>query len=84
MKKYTFIYAIAPPDSGHPRFTKHSDDALKVWLNGELVHENWVERGVVEDDDRVKGHFKKGTNQLVLKIQNTYVGWGFCCRMLGQ
>ena len=61
-----------------------SDDAVKVWLNGELVHENWVERGVVEDEDTVPVHFKKGKNQLVLKIQNTYVDYGFCCRMLGQ
>jgi hypothetical protein len=61
-----------------------SDDAVKVWLNGELVHENWVERGVVEDDDRVYVHFKKGMNQLILKIQNTYGHWGFCCRMLGD
>jgi hypothetical protein len=61
-----------------------SDDAVKVWLNGELLHENWVERGAVEDDDRVPVRFKKGKNQLVLKIQNTYVHWGFCCRMLDE
>ena len=61
-----------------------SDDAVKVWLNGELVHENWVERPVAEDDDHVPVNFKKGKNQLVLKIQNTYSHWGFCCRLLDE
>jgi len=59
-----------------------SDDGVKVWLNGELVHENWLHREVVEDDDRVRVNFKKGKNQLVLKIQNERLTWGFCCRRL--
>jgi len=61
-----------------------SDDGVKVWLNGELVHENWVIRGVAEDDDRVQVNFKKGKNQLVLKIQNGEGPWGFCCRELDE
>ena len=61
-----------------------SDDGVKVWLNGELVHENWLYRGVVSDNDRVPVNFKKGTNQLVLKIQNALGPWGFCCRLLDE
>ena len=63
-----------------------SDDHVKVWLNGKLVHENWVQggRGVVADNDRVPVTFKKGMNQLVLKIQNGGGGWGFACRLLTQ
>jgi hypothetical protein len=63
-----------------------SDDSVKVWLNGELVHANWVEggRGVVPDNDRVPVTFKKGANQLVLKIQNGGGPWGFSCRLLAQ
>jgi len=59
-------------------------DAVKVWLNGELVHENWVERDIVEDDDRIRVRFKKGKNQLVLKVQNLYEQWRFCCRLLDE
>ena len=59
-----------------------SNDGLKVWLNGELVHAKWLVRDVVEDDDRIPVYFKKGKNQLVLKIQNERLNWGFCCRML--
>jgi hypothetical protein len=61
-----------------------SDDAVKVWLNGELVHKNWTSRGVEFDDDRVAVTFKKGANQLVLKIQNRGGPWGFCCRLLEE
>jgi hypothetical protein len=61
-----------------------SDDAVKVWLNGDLVHQNWLEREMVEDEDRVRVHFKKGQNQLVFKVQNLYEQWGVCCRLLDE
>ncbi len=59
-----------------------SDDAVKVWLNGKLVHENWAKRGVEPDSDRVPVTFKKGKNQLVLKVQNGILWWQFACRLL--
>jgi hypothetical protein len=61
-----------------------SDDGVRVWLNGELVHDNWLYRAVVPDDDRVPITFKKGTNQIVLKVQNALGPWGFCCRLLDE
>ena len=59
-----------------------SDDSVKVWLNGKLIHKNIVTRGVIADNDRVPVTFKKGKNQLVLKILNTGGPWGFACRLL--
>lgn len=61
-----------------------SDDHVKVWLNGEPVHANWVEggRGAVADNDHVPVTFRKGSNQLVLRIQNGGGAWGFSCRLL--
>ena len=61
-----------------------SNDGVKVWLNGELVHENWLYRNVVSDNDRVPVTFRKGTNQLVLKLQNAMGPWGFSCRLLDE
>lgn len=59
-----------------------SDDGVKVWLNGELVHENWITRGVTIDEDPIPVTLKQGLNDLVLKIQNQGGGpWGFCCRL---
>lgn len=61
-----------------------SDDGVKVWLNGELVHENWTTRGVNLDEDRVSVNFQEGMNQLVIKVQNQGGPWGFCCRLLDE
>ncbi|MBN2131534.1 MAG: serine hydrolase [Sedimentisphaerales bacterium] len=60
-----------------------SDDAVKIWLNGELVHENWVQRPCAQDSDLVGVTFRKGRNHLVLKVQNGTSDWGFSCRVLG-
>lgn len=60
-----------------------SDDGVKVWLNGQLVHENWIGRAVVKDDDLFSLSFKKGKNQLLLKVQNMEQAWGFCTRVIG-
>jgi len=59
-----------------------SDDCVKVWLNGKLVHEHRGGRGVIADSDRAPVTFKKGKNQLVLKIMNYGGPWGFACRLL--
>jgi len=60
-----------------------SDDGVKVWLNGALIHENWIGRPPRPDDDLVPVDFKKGRNRLLLKIQNMEGPWGFVCRRLG-
>ena len=61
-----------------------SDDGVKIWLNGELVHQNWVARAVNPDDDLVALSMVKGTNRLIIKVQDMEHGWGFCCRAYGQ
>ncbi len=47
-----------------------SDDGIKVWLNGEEVHSNKVNRGVIADQDLVPVMLKKGENHLLLKVSN--------------
>jgi len=59
-----------------------SDDCVEIWLNGKLIHKNMVTRGVVPDSDCVPVTFKKGKNQLVMKILNYGGPWGFSCRLL--
>jgi len=59
-----------------------SDDCVRVWLNGKLVNEHYGGRGAMPDSDRVPVTFKKGKNQLVLKILNYGGPWGFACRLL--
>ena len=61
-----------------------SDDGVKVWLNGKLVHENWIGRPCVPDEDLVPVDFAAGKNQLLLKVQNMQADWSFACRLLSQ
>ncbi len=61
-----------------------SDDGIKIFLNGKLVHENWIPRPVNKDDDIISLDLKKGSNQILLKVQNMEYGWGFTIRPLGK
>lgn len=58
-----------------------SDDGLRIWHNGELVHENWVRRISRIDDDIVPLKLKAGKNQLLIKIQNVKGEWSFISRL---
>ena len=51
-------------------FGVSSDDGVKVWLNGKLIHSHKVGRGVGDAIDSVTGDFRAGENELLLKIVN--------------
>lgn len=56
-----------------------SDDSIKVWLNGEVVHRNAVNRGRGADNtfqDNFKVDLKKGHNLLMVKVSERGGGWG--------
>ena len=53
-----------------------SDDGVKVWLNGKLVHANNTLRGVVPGQDRPRATLVEGKNTLLLKITQGGGGWG--------
>ncbi len=47
-----------------------SDDEVKVWLNGEVVHYNPVLRGAGDYQDAFPVKLKKGTNVLLVAVSN--------------
>ena len=47
-----------------------SDDAVKVWLNGELVHQALTGRGADDYQDAFSVALKRGTNVLLVAIDN--------------
>ena len=47
-----------------------SDDEVKVWLNGEVVHYNPVLRGAGDYQDAFPVTLKKGTNVLLVAVSN--------------
>jgi hypothetical protein len=58
-----------------------SDDGAKVWVNGELVNDHWVQRTSRIDDDVVPLRLKAGKNQFLVKIQNIKGRWSFTARL---
>ena len=60
-----------------------SDDGVKVWLNGEVVHANNTPRGVVPWQDKVPVRLDQGANVLLLKVCQGAGGWGACARIVG-
>ncbi len=65
------------------RFEMGSDDGLKVWLNGQLVHVNNTARPLTAGSDKVDVTLKQGRNALLLKITQNNLPWEFCVRVVG-
>ena len=59
----------------------YSDDGVKAWLNGELVHANNVTRALPSRPDAVEVKLKKGTNLLMLKVTQETGPWGAVVRL---
>lgn len=56
-----------------------SDDSVKVWLNGEVVHNNPVNRGrggAGSFQDTFSVNLVKGDNLLLIKVSERGGGWG--------
>ena len=54
-----------------------SDDGIKVWVNGQLVHANEVGRAYKPNADRAPASLKAGLNRILIKIDNYTGDWGF-------
>ncbi len=67
----TYLYrTIEAEEAGPVEFYFGSDDGIKVWLNGQSVHENKIGRSALPDQDRVRATLRTGKNQLLVKIAN--------------
>jgi HEAT repeat protein len=56
-----------------------SDDGVKVWLNGKVVHAANVNRGLTVAEDKVDIALNAGWNELLLKVVQGSGDWGFAC-----
>ena len=52
-----------------------SDDSIKVWLNGEVVHNNPIDRGSQDYQDKFTVDLKEGDNLLLVKVSEREGGW---------
>ena len=58
-----------------------SDDGVKVWLNGKVVHANNASRGVNPGEDKVAVNLVAEWNDLMLKVTQGAGDWGACVRL---
>ncbi|MBM3238485.1 T9SS type A sorting domain-containing protein [Candidatus Poribacteria bacterium] len=52
-----------------------SDDSIKVWLNGQVVHKNAVDRGAGDFQDTFKMNLNAGDNLLLVKVSEHGGDW---------
>ncbi len=75
---HKLAYAYVEVDSSRDQealFLVGSDDGIKVWVNGKLVHENFIQRAAVARSDRFTTKLKKGANTVLCKVENGDGGW---------
>ena len=58
-----------------------SDDGVKIWLNGQVIHTNNVMRGAARAQDVVEVDLNAGWNTLMFKITQGGGDWKACCRI---
>lgn len=78
--EWCVAYGYAEIESVHPRetvLTCGSDDGIKIWLNGKVVHQNEVARGYSPRSDAVTVQLQAGINRILVKIDNYTAGWSF-------
>ncbi len=58
-----------------------SDDGIKVWLNGENVLADNVDRGCEPDQEKVDLRLRKGQNRFLMKVNNNEGAFAFYFRL---
>ena len=73
---YALINIHSPRERRNVAMGIGSDDAVKVWLNGNVVHVNNVDRRTIGIQDRFRVNLKAGDNLLLVKVSDNLWNWG--------
>ena len=73
---YALINVLSPRDQANVEMGVGSDDSVKVWLNGEVVHMHDVSRRTTGIQDRFRINLKAGDNLLMVKVTDNSGNWG--------
>ena len=79
-----FYRTITTDSPRRMRISLGSDDAIKVWCNGNLVLQNNVRRGAKPDQERAELQLQEGSNDLLIKVINTGGAGGMYFRPIGE
>jgi hypothetical protein len=66
--------------AGEVPLTASSDDAIKIWVNGKLIHANKVLRGINQSYEQIVLKLNAGENTLLFKVTNGFGPDGFMAR----
>ncbi len=69
------------PKAQRARLEIGSDDGVKVWLNGKVVHDKDVPRSFTLNEDKVPVDLKAGWNELLVKVVQGGGGWCVAVRV---
>jgi len=72
---------IKAPEAQKVVFEIFSDDGVKAWLNGKVIHANNTMRPIPTTPDLANATLQKGTNVLLLKVTQNNLPWGAIVRM---
>jgi hypothetical protein len=59
-----------------------SDDGVKVWLNGKVIHQDNKVQSYNDPPDKANVALKEGWNSLMLKVVQDSGGWGAMVRVV--
>jgi len=76
-----FRTKVWSPKEQKARLELGSDDGVKVWLNGQLVHQNNAVRPVEPGQDKVDVTLKEGYNPMLVKLVQDAGQWAMCVRL---
>lgn len=76
-----YLYrTVEVPSETKQHLSLGSDDTLTVWVNGQVVHNNKVSRGVAADQDKIDVSLPAGKSELLFRVCNGGGGHGFYFR----
>lgn len=85
-REYVSAYAYCElqlPRSLSASILLGSNDDVRVYVNGALVHENRRSRSLTVDEDVIPVQLSPGTNRILVKVGQCGGAWGFSFRILG-
>lgn len=80
---YAFT-TITQREAGAALLAVGSDDGVRIWVNGKLVHDHPVRRGLRLDEDIVAASLKAGENAVLVKVEQGVGGWGLAMRVIEE
>ena len=84
VSSYALITLIADEAMEGVGMAAGSDDSIKIWLNGEVVHNHATNRGRGRWQDEFTVNLVKGDNLLLVKVSERTGGWGMHVGIRGE